>query len=334
MSFFFIDCFQEPHAAKAMHQSSKKVILLDGGLGHQLKQYARAIPCESMYQQIWSASALTHNHGKEAVIDIHRRFIQAGSDVITTNTYACTPYMLGNAGMAHRWDELVSAACDLALRAKRTEGTPDVLVAGSLPPMSTSYRPDRVPDDAQLDDMYGHMCGVMASKVDLLICETATSIRESIAATRAASRTGLPVWAACTVREAGRLRSGECVVEWATQVCRYAGALLINCSKPEDTLVALQRLTACNEKYSGGAVRLGAYANRFDDIPADWDLNSDDYALSVREELSCQAYADAAMEWLRRTDASIVGGCCGVSPKYIECLCNTLKGGSVHTVAT
>ncbi|MBW2514431.1 MAG: homocysteine S-methyltransferase family protein, partial [Deltaproteobacteria bacterium] len=115
---------------------SGKPVLLDGGLGRELRFRGVAVPTT-----IWSAAALMS--APEEVRRIHLDYIAAGADIITANTYGVIRSDLAKVGIEDRFAELNILACDLAVQA-RDASSRQVMIAGSLPPLGGSFRPDRV----------------------------------------------------------------------------------------------------------------------------------------------------------------------------------------------
>lgn len=284
--------------------------LLDGGMGQELvsRLGRTATP-------LWSVDVLRDR--PELVEQVHVDFLEAGADVITLSSYAATPSRLAQAGCEHEFDRLQAAAIDAALRARdkmRDRKGAQVRIAGTLPPLPGSYRPEERAgvDDANAE--YERIAAAQADAVDLFLCETMPSIEETRLATRVARQSGKPVWTALTVDEAdGRiLRSGEALEE-AAAVARAEGAdaVLINCSPPEAVTAGLRVLAS-------GPSAFGAYANAFTTVkPMKRDGTVND--LTTRDDLSPEAYADIAMGWAA-AGAAIIGGCCAITPAHIAAI--------------
>lgn len=284
------------------------IVLLDGGMGRELRFRGVAVP-----ETIWSAAALMSE--PEVVRQIHLDFIAAGADVITTNTYGVIREDLAKEGIEHRFAELNTLACRLAVEA-RDMSNRRVAVAGSLPPLRGSYRPDRVGPEAVIERLYREQAELLAPSVDLLLCETMSSAAEGRAAARAACATGKPVWVAWTLHEdrSGRLRSGETVGRAIAALKDLpVSGFLVNCCAPESITRVMPSLAA------QGAERVGGYANTFAPIPEDWTLDGDkdtDGLLALRTDLGPEAYAAHVADWLA-AGATVVGGCCGTRPAHI-----------------
>jgi S-methylmethionine-dependent homocysteine/selenocysteine methylase len=168
--------------------------LLDGGMGRELR--ARGVPIPNT---IWSANGLLV--AKDVVLQIHKDYIEAGADIITTNSYGVIKSDLAKEGIADRFAELNRLAGKLAIQASRSaeEG---VAVAASLPPLHGSYRPDLVGAVEELVPLYREQCEMLEPYSDLFLCETMSSGDEALAAATAACEFGKPVWVSWTLAAA------------------------------------------------------------------------------------------------------------------------------------
>ena len=127
----------------------RNVTLLDGAMGTELK--ARGVDVPDHTTSIWSAKALRND--PQTIVDIHRAYIDAGAEVITINNYAVTPPLLRRDGWEDDFAPLTEIAMDLAEQARDESGA-SVRIAGSLPPLETSYRADLVGADAEILETY------------------------------------------------------------------------------------------------------------------------------------------------------------------------------------
>ena len=204
------------------------MIVLDGGTGRELERRGVAVP-----SGIWAAQALMD--APEAVVEVHRDFIAAGADVVITNNYAVVPRMLATAGAEGRFEELTALSGALAQEA-RVGCDRDVRIAGSLPPLASSYRPDMVGSSDETMPVYAKIVATLAPLVDLFVCETMTTAEEARTAVTAATESGRPVWVSWTLSDeaTGRLRSGETVAEAVAALEDLpVEACLFNCCSPE-----------------------------------------------------------------------------------------------------
>ena len=292
--------------------AAQGTILLDGGMGRQLARMGAPFR-----QPDWSALALME--APETVSLAHRQFIDAGAEVITTNSYALVPFHIGEARFASDGARLADLSGRLARHAADAAGRP-VKVAGSLPPLFGSYRPDLF-DAARAPQILAALTEGLAPYADLWLAETQSSIIEAETAAKAAlARAAKPLWISYTLQDetddpaTPRLRSGEPVPAAAEAALALgAEAVLFNCSQPE---VMGPAIAAAREAIAraGRKARIGVYANAFPPQSKKAEANA---GLSrLREDLDPASYLGWAETW-RAEGASIIGGCCGIGPEHI-----------------
>jgi len=298
-----------------------QVIVLDGGMGRELKRMGAPFR-----QPEWSALALME--APETVLAAHRAFIEAGAEVITTNSYALVPFHIGEECFVRDGARLAALAGELARRAASEETARTgraVKVAGSLPPLFGSYRPDLF-DAGRAPAMLSRLVQALLPSVDHFLAETQSCIAEALAACDAVRPTGKEIWVSFTLRdEEGeeaepRLRSGETVTDAVIKI-RDAGAhaVLFNCSQPE---VMGPAVAAAHAVLGDGEIAIGVYANAFPEKTGETAANE---GLSdLRDDVAPRRYLHWAQEW-RRRGARIVGGCCGIGPEYICALHREFK---------
>ena len=299
--------------------ANMNLVLLDGGMGRELQR--RGAPFR---QPEWSALALSE--APEQVEAVHRAYIQAGAQVITSNSYAVVPFHIGEARFAAEGEALAARAGQLARQAVVASGQP-VRVAGSLPPLFGSYRPDLF-EPARVDEVLQPLIRGLAPHVDLWLAETQSSLAEVRAIAAGLPGDGKPLWLSFTLKdedvdEVPRLRSGEPVAEAAQLAVELgAGALLFNCSQPEVMAAALDtaRVTFAA---AGIEIPFGAYANAFPPQPEEATAN--DGLDPLRPDLDPPGYLSFAEDWQAR-GASLIGGCCGIGPEHIAVLNQRLRG--------
>ncbi|KQB53646.1 homocysteine methyltransferase [Pseudomonas endophytica] len=305
--------------------STRKLTLLDGGMGRELERSGAPFR-----QPEWSALALIESPAH--VLQAHRAFIDAGAQVITTNSYAVVPFHIGEERFAASGQALASLAGRLAREAAdQTEG---VAVAGSLPPVGGSYRPDLVDADRSLEVLQ-ELVGGLAAHVDFWLAETLSALSEAHAVKKALADDNKPLWLSFTLADglesgaAPQLRSGERVEEAVAVALKLgASALLFNCSQPESMGAAIKEATRVLGE-NPQALRLGVYANAFPVVSAEAEANST--LLTIRADLGPAAYLQWAQQWVEQ-GASIVGGCCGIGPEHIAELASHLQDQTTAAV--
>ena len=184
--------------------------------------------------------------------------------MLTTSNYAVVPSSLGAGRFAAEGTRLTDLAGRLARQAA-DEAEHRVRVAGSLPPLFGSYRPDLF-DPAAAEPLLTRLVGALSPHVDLWLAETLSSTGEARSARRALGDDARPLWLSFTLddgtsSERPTLRSAETIDDAArTAVDLRAQALLFNCSQAElmagAVTLAQAALTAL-----GGRLEIGVYAN-------------------------------------------------------------------------
>ncbi len=190
-------------------------LLLDAAMGTELQRRDAKTTLP-----LWSAQTLIDD--PELVWTIHGDEVAAGAEIVTANTFRTHARTLGKAGLEARAGELSALAVRLAHQAASVPGR-EVFVAGSLSPLEDCYRPDLVPEQAAVEREHAAQARFLAeSGVDLILAETHNSIREAVAATRAAKATGVPVVVSLVTDGSGRLLSGESLGDAAAALLALA----------------------------------------------------------------------------------------------------------------
>ena len=282
----------------------KSVILMDGGMGQELIRRSGRAPTP-----LWSARVLLDN--PQLVEDLHIDFIKAGAKFITLNNYTATPARLARDASPDLFTPIHEAAKKVALSARDKSGYDDVKIAGCLPPLLASYKPELVPSEADCLAQYRELVAAQMGGVDLFICETLATIREAFNAAKAVKETGLPVIVSFTLDDdnPAAIRSGESLME-AARALEPLGvaAVTVNCSMPETIKLAMPKLAKV-------VPMAGGYANGFQSIAA-LDAGGTVAGLKARKDLTPDIYADYALDWAE-AGARLIGGCCEVGPAHI-----------------
>jgi len=287
---------------------TQPITLLDGGTGRELKRIGAPFR-----QPEWSALALIE--APEYVTRVHRGYVEAGADVITTNTYAVVPFHIGEdrfASHGAQWAALAGAlAREVADAAPRR-----VAVAGSLPPVCGSYRPDLVDID-RARPVLATLIDALAPHVDHWLAETLSALSEARLVAELTAPTGKPLWLSFTLDDThpgavAQLRSGESVTA-AAHLAQELGAvaILFNCSQPEVMADAVRAARDASD------LAIGVYANAFPPQPEETEANA--VLLDIRADLDPVGYAAFAAAW-QQAGATILGGCCGIGPEHIAAL--------------
>lgn len=299
-----------------------RITILDGGMGRELKRLGAPFR-----QPEWSALALME--APEQVARAHDAFIMAGADVITTNSYAVVPFHIGERTFAQHGQSLAALSGKLARNSASKAGHA-VSVAGSLPPLFGSYRPDLF-DASLASNIITPLVAGLSPYVDVWLAETLSSQAEVQVVAEALANDDRPRWFSFTLEDGEpaafarppRLRSGESI-EQALKAAAEAGAsaVLFNCSQAELMEGAIRRAREVVIDVTGSTFALGVYANSF--APQSNRIAANAGISELREDLDIQAYLAFARRW-REAGAAIIGGCCGIGPEHIATLSQAIR---------
>ena len=296
------------------------IIIGDGALGTELRD--RGVEVPSHTESIWSALALTES--PEEIKQIHLDYIEAGSDFITINNYAVTQPLLERVNRADELTDLTLKSIELGKDAIK-ESNKGIKLAGSLPPLETSYRADLVQDRERMIEQYSEIAAILENKVDIIICETMSSSLEAKSALACVKDSSAEVWLSWTLmgNRKNLLPSGENIVDACNEIKDLrADAYLINCCGANMITEALPSINKITSKPIGG------YAN-----PELVSTNNHNMGFSKQPESDHRSaatgidedrYAEEAIKWVEN-GASIIAGCCRTKPSYIKKLTEALK---------
>lgn len=291
-------------------------IILDGGLGRELAR--RNAPFR---QPEWSALAMIE--APEVVQAVHEDFIRSGAQVITTNSYALVPFHIGDERFQTQGRELIARAGQVAKAA--TIGT-QVKVAGSIPPLFGSYRPDLF-IASKAAQIALPLIENLQAYADIWLLETQSLLAETQTVLDLLPQDNKPRWVSFSLDEHSsspsvRLRSYE-LVEDAVRVMVKRGdvdAILFNCCQVEVILAALKITHQVLTEYKvAQRIRIGGYANAFVECQDSESATANEGISQMRQDLNTERYLDFAKQW-HLAGASIIGGCCGIGPEYIAVL--------------
>lgn len=295
--------------------------ILDGGMSRELQRLGA-----ELRQPEWSALALIN--APDVVRQVHAEFIEAGADVVTTNSYALVPFHIGEERFREQGASLIALSGRLAREAADASGR-KITVAGSLPPIFGSYEPENF-DASRVQDYLRVLVNNLEPFVDVWLGETLSLIAEGEAVREAVAKTGKPFWISFTLDDElaqlngaePKLRSGETVraaAEWIAG--SGSAALLFNCSKPEVMKAAVE--TAANTfKEKGVSLEIGVYANAFEGEQGDSAANEGLHG--TRTDLTDDVYSRFACTWAD-AGATMIGGCCGIGAAHIHKVAGALR---------
>ena len=283
-----------------------RVVILDGGIGAELEKNGA-----DMDKDLWCGKCSVDN--PELVRKVHERYIDAGADVITTNTYGTTPISMKQYG----YDNLIEKYNQKSVRlAKEAAKNKNVAIAGSVSTFGSFYR---LGLKAMIPGFKEQIKILSEEGVDLIILEAMSSqadIVETII--ECSSNISLPVWL-----------SISCVMEDKKVMLGYNDTVDTDTHIYESLEVAIKNFTKLHKgpiliahsdiNVTGHAVKtaknnfdgvLGAYPNRGYYEKPHWKFV---------DNMSPEDYLNEAKSWVKN-GVQIIGGCCGVGVEEIKAI--------------
>ena len=284
----------------------EKLILIDGGMGQELIYRSKIKP-----DNLWSARVMLDNYN--LVVDLHKDFIKAGAEAITLNTYSVTPQKLKRNNLEDMFVTLQKSAIKAANQAIHSSETEKkIQLLGCLPPLIMSYKASIGMEKKEAIETYQRIVDVQQSFVDIFCCETVCSIEEAIIVTEVALQSDKKVWLSFCVKEEDgtTLRSGEKLEDALKEFdTSEVNSFLVNCAPPEAISKSINVMKNFSKPFGG-------LPNGFETVNF-LDVGNDVSILEKRNDFSIDKFVQDMLSYIRN-NASIVGGCCEVSPEYIS----------------
>lgn len=279
-----------------------KILVLDGATGTNLQQ--RGLPGGTP-SDIWVMD------NPDAVMQLHRDFVEAGSDIILTNTFGSTRLHLEHAGLADRFERTNRSAVELACRVVEGSAT---LVGGSMGPLGEMLEPYGMLRDADAEAAYAEQACILSDAgVDLLVIETQFDLNEAKAAIRGVrSVTDLPLVCSFSYDRGTRTMMGVKPSQMASEFAPMGvTALGINCGRSlEDNFKALEELRQAT------------------DLPIWFKPNAglphNNAAGNLQYDVTPEIMAAQVAQWVA-AGARLVGGCCGTSPEHLKAIAQAAR---------
>ncbi len=304
----------------------RRILILDGAMGTMIQR-------EELSPEDFRGGAGNNdvlNLTRPDVIErIHRAYIEAGADIIETNTFSSTAVSQQEYGLSDRVYELNLSGAQIA---RRAAGGTDVLVAGSMGPTirMLSFSPDvnrpeyrPVDFDTMAEAYMEQVRGLLDGGVDLLLVETVYDGLNAKAALYAISKvqqergTDVPVMVSATINDrSGRLLSGQKTDALFTTLAHYdIMSFGLNCSFGAADLMPFMEQLA-NEAFGGKGVPcfLSIYPNA--------GLPNEMGEYDEKPEFTASHLKAIAQKGL----INIAGGCCGTTPDHIRAIKAALEG--------
>jgi 5-methyltetrahydrofolate--homocysteine methyltransferase len=276
-----------------------RTVLFDGALGTELisRGLGLGVPPE-----LWNVER------PDIVREIHALYFEAGSDVVSTNSFGATPLKLAAHGLAARAFELNQAAARLA-RAAAPAGR---FVAGSIGPTGRFLKPQGPATEEDLIAAFAEQArGLAEGGVDLFLLETHYDLREALAALRGVRTVSdLPVFVTMTfnIFPRGYFTLMGNAAPQAASALEKAGAAAVgaNCT------LSTEQMAGCVRAMKGAtALPVIAQANAGQPV-----ASSDG---TVRYPQTVEEYVRFVPDIIQ-AGARFVGGCCGTTPAHIRAM--------------
>ena len=249
----------------------------------------------------------------DAVEEIHRLYVEAGSDIIYTNTLGANALSLNGTGFSPR--DVITQALAIA---KRAAGG-SALVALDLGPTGALLEPLGDLGFERAYELFKEQ--VLVGKhegADLAVAETMSDINELKAAVLdAQENSDLPVMATMTFDSEGKTYLG-CTPEIFAETAEKLGvsAIGLNCSlSPSQMLSTVERLA----KATALPIVIKPNAGFPDSVTGEYNIDAAEFARQMLELTNAAAYVPTSVfNMVSGTRKVLAGGCCGTTPEYIH----------------
>lgn len=279
-------------------KKSKRPLIGDGAMGTMLHQHGES------FEQCFDSLNLSN---PVLVAEIHHDYIDAGAQILQTNTFGANRFKLSRHNLENKVEEINSAGVELARRVALASFK-DVFVAGDVGPLGVRLAPfGRVQPEQAYQVFKEQIKALHSAGIDLLIIETMTDLFEIREAIRAARDIDprLPIIASMTFTRDDRTLLGDDPGKVVSKL-KEAGADLmgVNCSGGPDQILRIQR-----------AMHQALPEVMFSVMPnAGWP-----------EQIGGRIFYPAAPEYFGeyalafwQAGAKVIGGCCGTTPQHIS----------------
>jgi len=280
-------------------------LLVDGAMGTML--YAQGFPFDRCFDNL-------NRTDPETVLQVHRAYLDAGADIIETNTFGANRLKLAEFGLENGLEAINAAGVELARRALGESGR-DALVAGAVGPLPQRMSPLGRLTAAEVQAIFAEQIAALAQAgADLIILETFSDLREIRQAILAArSVCALPIVAQMTYAEDGRTPLGFSPTEVAQELGDLdVDVLGLNCSV--GPVRALEVLHTLSEQLPNTSFSVQPNAGWPERIGG-----------RVMYPATPDYFGDFAAQFVA-AGATLIGGCCGTTPAHIAAMRAALDG--------
>ena len=293
----------------------KTIKILDGGMGQEL--LARGLKAKGT---LWSASALLEKKNHKLVIDTHLSFINAGADVIVTNSFTTRRLRFQQNKVNNLFDFANQKAGELAVKAKEISKK-NILIAGGLPAQSDTYQADKREKNIIEKDFYDQAT-LINPYIDFFYLDVISSGKEIEIALNIIEKLNKPVLVGIHIKKNGKLPSGETITE---VVERYKNnnwlGLIGACVSLEIIELTCNEIKKLNVPF-GFKANLWSVEEPFpSSIYNKAEFNeigkNPNISMGKREDVNGKVFYEFAKK-IMKEGATILGGCCETNPSHIK----------------
>ena len=275
-----------------------KYKIMDGAMGSELIKRGLVLS-----KHVWSADA---NITKPNMVEkIHREYVGAGAEYITTNTFRTTPRAYMKTGITNQQSARMARSSLLkAVAIAQSAAGSSAKIIGSIAPLEDCYDPGLFPGwESSVSEFSQLGKWLTAAGVDILLLETMNSIAETESALMGIENLGAPIWVSFVLKDENHLLSGNTIINALDVVKQYSvDCIMFNCNPLDRTLMAVEKLVDnCSNKW-------GVYPNLGIGEPSPYG-NIHNY-----EKMDCFR---GTMKKIIELEPHILGACCGSSPEHI-----------------
>ena len=293
----------------------KSIKILDGGMGQLLLEKGMI----SM-GTLWSASALLDEKYHQILVDAHLSYINAGSDIIVTNTFSCRKYRLIENNFGDQFAYLNETACKLAIKAKETSKK-NVFIAGSIPSQRDTYIADPRNNELILSDML-EQARIINDYVDFLYLDVISSINEVEAALNLSEKLNKKILIGIHLKKNGKLPSNENLKDLLKNIQNQnLLGVICACVSPEISIQALDSFQGYGEPFGFKAnlwkIKEPGPIQTFNTAKPYEIGTNPNVSFGIRDDVSLNDFYNFS-KIMKDNGATILGGCCETTPEHIK----------------
>ena len=297
----------------------RRILVFDGAMGTSV--HARHLAL-SDFRGLENCTEILCETRPDVVGEIHGQFLEAGCDVVETNSFGSNALVLAEFGLEKEVRALNRKAAEIARAACRPFTTPDKprFVAGSVGPGTRLVSLRQTTFDALADNYTEQIRGLMDGGIDVLLFETCQDILQAKAGIDAAERVfaecgrRVPIMVQVTVETTGTMLVGSDMAAALTALDAYPQVQVIglNCATgPQEMSEHVRFLGRACDRYL--SVQPNAGLPQLVDGRPHYPLTPEEMARWLRE-------------FVREDGVNIVGGCCGTTPAHMAAVVEAVEG--------